>query len=187
MMLFLILLPFAVFTSLMLVASSPISLFAAAAVASTIVLYDVISGRSLKILPVGSSVVFAAIGLYTTLVDPHVSPMAIRIAVDSGILAITLGSLIIGLPFTIQYAREVVDAETAALPGFLRVNNILTLAWAGAAILMLLSNLLITYWPSLSLWFGIGIAFAARNSAAYFTHWYPQHHRAKMKRAATPI
>ncbi len=186
MVLFLILFPFAVFTSLMLVASSPISLFVSAAVACAIVVYDLISGRSLKMLPAGSAVVFAAIGLYATLIDPHVSPMAIRIAVDGGVLAITVGSLVVGLPFTIQYAREVVDAETAALPGFFRVNNILTSAWAGAAILMLLSNLLIIYWPSLSLWFGVGIAFAARNSAAYFTHWYPQHHRAKIKRAATP-
>jgi len=32
------------------------------------------------------------------------------------VLAISLGSLAIRRPFTLQYAREMVDAETAALP-----------------------------------------------------------------------
>jgi hypothetical protein len=30
------------------------------------------------------------------------------------------------------------------------------------------------------LWFGIAIAFAARNSALYFTKWYPDYRRMKL-------
>ncbi len=187
MTLFLILLPFATFTLLMMVTSSPASLFAAATMALAVVMRDLIAGRSLKMLAAGSAVLFLAIAGYVTLIDPHVSPITVRIAVDAGVLAIGLASLIMRAPFTLQYAREIVDAETARSPGFRRVNYILTLAWTGAFVLMLVANVLMIYVPSLPLWVGVGIAFAARNSAAYFTHWYPQHHRARMAREAAAI
>jgi hypothetical protein len=33
--------------------------------------------------------------------------------------------------------------------------------------------------PSLPFWVGLGIGIAARNSAVYFTKWYPAYRRAK--------
>jgi hypothetical protein len=33
--------------------------------------------------------------------------------------------------------------------------------------------------PNLPLWSGLLIAFAARNSAVYFTKWYPHYRKAK--------
>ena len=48
---------------------------------------------------------------------------------------------------------------------------------------MVLANVLLIYLPGLPLWAGIAIAFAARNTAVYFTKWYPGYHRAKF---ATP-
>ena len=41
-----------------------------------------------------------------------------QLAVDAGVLVIALLSIVIRYPFTLQYAREAVDAETAKLPGF---------------------------------------------------------------------
>jgi hypothetical protein len=41
------------------------------------------------------------------------------------------------------------------------------------------NNAMIIYVPGLPLWSGIAIAFAARNTAVYFTKWYPQYRRAK--------
>ncbi len=105
--------------------------------------------------------------------------MAVRLAVDVGLLSIVLLSLAIRLPFTLQYAREMVDAETLKLPGFMKANYILTWAWAGAFVLMLVADMLIIYMPSLPLWIGFAVAFAARNSAVAFTKWYPQYRRAK--------
>jgi hypothetical protein len=35
------------------------------------------------------------------------------------------------------------------------------------------------YVPGLPLWSGLAIAFAARNTAIYFTKWYPEYRRAK--------
>jgi len=86
-----------------------------------------------------------------------------------------LASIAIRFPFTLQYAREAVDAETLKLPGFMRANYIITWAWTGAFVLMLIANLLMIYLPSLPFWVGLGIGVAARNSAVYFTQMYPSY------------
>jgi len=179
MMIFLILVPFATFTALMLLTSTTVSLFAGAAVAAATIAYDVTRGGSVKMLAAGALLLFSALGCYIAFVDSSWSNPAVRLAVDSGVLAIALVSIAIRFPFTLQYAREVVDAETMQLPGFMRANYIITWAWTTAFLLMLVANILMIYQPSLPLWVGLAIAFAARNSAAYFTKWYPKHRRAK--------
>lgn len=176
---FLIIAPFGAFAMLMMVTSVAISLFVAAALSLGIVAWDVIRGGSLKMLAAGSVLIFSALGCYITLVDGNWSPVAVRLAVDGGVLAIALLSLVIRLPFTLQYAREHVDAETLKLPGFMKANYIITWAWTGAFVLMLVADMLIIYMPSLPLWIGFAVAFAARNSAVAFTKWYPQYRRAK--------
>jgi hypothetical protein len=183
---FLIIAPFGAFAMLMMVASAAVSLFAAAALALGIMVWDVIRGGSLKMLAAGSVLIFTALGCYITLIDGNWSPVAVRLAVDGGVLAIALLSLAIRLPFTLQYARESVDAETTKLPGFLKANYIITWAWTGAFVLMLVADMLMIYMPSLPLWIGFAIAFAARNSAVAFTKWYPQYRRAKYG-AAKPV
>jgi hypothetical protein len=179
MTIFLILAPYGAFAALMLVTSAAISLFASAAICLAVVAYDMLGGRSIKMLGAGSAILFAAIGGYITLVDSSLSTPAVKLAVDVGVFAISLVSLAIRRPFTLQYARELVDTETTALPGFLRVNYIITVAWTAAFLLMMIANVLMMYVPGLPLWSGLAIAFAARNSAAYFTQWYPQYRRAK--------
>ena len=98
---------------------------------------------------------------------------------QSWIFAISAGSLLFRYPFTLQYALEAVPAETAAMPGFLRANYIITLAWCAAGLLMTLSNVAMLVVPGLPIWLSLAIAFAARNSAVYFTKWYPEYRRIK--------
>jgi hypothetical protein len=179
MTIFLILAPFGSFTLLMLVTSTAISLFAAAAICLAIIVYDIVRGRSVKMLGAGSVLLFGALGGYVILVDPEMSSSAVKLAIDAGVLAIALASIALRFPFTLQYALEAVDAETAGLPGFMRANYIITWAWTGAFAAMMAANLLMLIEPSLPLWSGIAIVFAARNSAAYFTKWYPQYRKAK--------
>ena len=179
MTIFLILAPFGSFALLMLVTSAEIALFTSAAICFAVVGIDVARGRSIKMLGAGSVVVFSAIGAYVALVDPNLSHSAVKIATDIGVLAISLASLIVRKPFVLQYALEEVDAETAKLPGFMEATYIITWAWAGACVLMIIGNALTIYVPGLPLWSGLVIAFAARNSAAYFTKWYPQYCKAK--------
>ena len=179
MTIFLILAPFGAFALLMLVTSAEIALFASAAICLAVIGIDVARGRSIKMLGAGSVVVFSGIGAYVALIDPNLSHSAVKLAVDFGVLAISLASLIIRKPFVLQYAVEEVDAATARLPGFLKATYIITWAWTGAFVLMIIGNVLTIYVPGLPLWSGLVIAFAARNSAAYFTTWYPQYRKAK--------
>jgi hypothetical protein len=186
MMIFLILLPFGVFSVLMLLGSADMALFAGAATGLAVIAYDRFRGRQLKMLGAGSVALFVGLGLYLRLVDAGLSASAIRLTVDAGVLAIALVSLAIRHPFTLQYAREVVDAETAVLPGFIKANYVITWAWTACTVLMMAGNVLMIYLPSLPLWAGIAIAFAARGTAVHFTKWYPDYHKAKFTTLASP-
>jgi len=187
MTIFLILAPFGAFALLMLVTSAEIALFASAAICLAVIGIDVARGRSVKMLGAGSVVVFSGIGAYVAWVDPTLSQSAVKIAVDAGVLAISLASLILRRPFVLQYALEHVDAATAKLPDFLKATYIITWAWTGACVLMIIGNALTIYVPGLPLWSGLVIAFAARNSAAYFTTWYPQYRKAKYSTPANAL
>ncbi|MBR0993451.1 hypothetical protein JQ580_22270 [Bradyrhizobium japonicum] len=179
MAIFLILSPYGAFSLLMLVTSAASSVFAASAICLATVATDVLRGRSVKILAAGSAIVFAAIGLYLALIDPQLGTLGVKLAVDIGIFVLSLGSLLVRRPFTLQYALEAVPAETAAMPGFLTANYVITGAWTVAALLMAAGNLVLLYVPGLPLWSSLAVAFAARNSAIYFTKWYPEYRQIK--------
>jgi len=56
-----------------------------------------------------------------------------------GILAaVSIGSIAAGIPFTLQYAREMVDRALWDKPGFIRVNYFMTSVWAGIFVVNLL-------------------------------------------------
>ncbi len=186
MAIFLILAPFGAFAALTLMTSVSASLFAGAGVALATVIHDLIRGSSIKILAGGSAILFGALGCYVTFIDSSWSTSTARLAVDSGVLVISLLSIAFRFPFTLQYAREVVDAETSKLPGFMNANYIITWVWTAAFMLMVIANVLMIYIPGLPLWAGIAIALAARNCAALFTKWYPRHRRAMAAKQALP-
>ena len=181
MTIFLILAPYGVFALLMFVSSPAASVFAAAAICLAVIAFDVARGRQVKILGAGSVVVFVTVGGYLTLVDASLSLSAVKFAVDGGIFLVALASIAIRQPFTLQYAREAVDAEISRLPGFVRANYVITWAWTGAMLLMMIGNIALIYMPGLPLWSSLLVAFAARNSAVYFTKWYPEYTKAKYR------
>jgi hypothetical protein len=163
----------------MVVTSALASVIAASAICLATIAIDVWYGRSVKMLAAGSAILFAAIGLYIALLDPAFGTLGVKVCVDTGIFVISLGSMLVRRPFTMQYAVEAVPAEIAAMPGFLRANYIITSAWTAAALLMLAANVVLLYVPGLPIWSSIAIAFAARNSAIYFTKWYPEYRKIK--------
>jgi hypothetical protein len=187
MAIFLILAPYGAYTFLMLVTSATSSVFAASAICLATVAIDVARGRSAKILAVGSAILFAAIGLTIVLIDPKLGTLAVKLSVDIGIFVISLGSMLVRRPFTLQYAVEAVPAETAAMPGFLTANYIITGAWTAAALLMMAANIVLIYFPGLPVWSSLAVAFAARNSAIYFTKWYPEYRQIKYGAPASAL
>jgi hypothetical protein len=179
MTIFLILAPYGIYAFLMLVTSATVSVFTASAICLATIAIDVARGRSVKILAAGSAILFAGIGAYLALLNSALSALAVKASVDVGVFIISLGSMLFRRPFTLQYALEEVPSETAAMPGFLRANYIITGAWTAAALLMLASNIVLLYVPALPIWSSLAVAFAARNSAIYFTKWYPEYRRIK--------
>ena len=179
MTIFLILAPYGVYTFLMFATSATISVFAASAICLATIAIDVARGRSVKILAAGSAILFAGIGLTLALLDPKLGTLGVKLSVDIGIFVISLGSMLVRRPFTLQYAIESVPAETAAMPGFLTANYIITGAWTAALLLMMAANIVLLYFPGLPVWLGLAVAFAARNSAIYFTKWYPEYRQIK--------
>ena len=180
MTIFLILAPYGTFALLMMVTSAAVSLFATAAIClATIAVECIVRGRSVKILPAGAVVTFATVGSYVLLADPGMSASVVKFSVDTGMLLVILASIAIRRPFTLQYATEEVDAETAKLPGFIRANYIISWVWAASMVAMMIGNVALIYVPGLPIWSSLLVAFAARNSAIYFTKWYPEHRKAK--------
>jgi len=186
MTIFLILAPYGAFASLMLVASATESLVAAIFVSLGTIALDAVRGRSLKILPSGTAVLFAGVAGYLHLIDPSLSDKAVKLAIDVGVFTISFGSMLLRYPFTTQYAREALPAEMAAMPGFMRANYIITGVWTASTLLMMLTNAAILYIPSLPIWIGLAVAFAARNSAVYFTKWYRRAQFARLPVDALP-
>lgn len=177
MTIFLSLAPFGVFSLLLLLTTAAASASAAAAVAVLAIGYDIVRGNTIKIFAVGTVLMFGAMAVYFSATGNEWSDLGVRIAVDLGVIVIALFSLAVRVPFTLQYARESVDAETQALPAFVTANYVMTWVWTGAAALMLVANLTMIYLPSAPLWLGLAIVFGLRNAALWFTNWYPDHLR----------
>src|ERR1700756_5239504 len=101
----LIMLPYLAYAALMLF-SPMLSILAGAALCLTAVIVDIARGRSVKLLSAGSAIVFAGLACYRSIVDPGMSAAAMHLAVNAGVFAIALGSILARFPFTLQYALE---------------------------------------------------------------------------------
>jgi hypothetical protein len=166
---FIIFLPSLTLATLSWLVPASASLFAAAAVAGLLVLRD--AGRSLKLLNLTMLVLFGGLG-GALLLSPALSAIGVRIAIDAGLLIAALVALALRFPFTLQYAREEAAPDAAAMPDFIRINYVLSLAWIGAFALMLVADIVALRWPVLPLWTALAVAFIARNAAVGFTRWY---------------
>ena len=86
-------------------------------------------GGTVKILELGSLILFGALTVYTLALHPLWSIAGVKLAVHGG-LAIAWISLAIRHPFTLQYAKETVPEQFWREPLFIRVNDRITGVWA---------------------------------------------------------
>jgi hypothetical protein len=106
----------------------------------------------MKVLEVGSLLLFGLLLLYTLIAAPHWSVATVRLAVDGGLFTILLVSLAIGAPFTLQYARERVPKEYWASPLFLATNPRITGVWGAAFAVMTVADAAAEYIEAIPLW-----------------------------------
>ncbi len=153
--------PFLAFALLSHTVGSLPGLLAAALVSLLLILWEVLRGHTPKLLELGTLLLFGGLSIYTLVAEPAWSIMGVRLVVDSGLLLIVLGSLLIGKPFTIQYARENVPQDLWSTPAFLATNRIITGVWAGVFVLLIVADLLLLYAPQVPHRVGILLSIAA--------------------------
>ncbi|MFO1106962.1 MAG: hypothetical protein U1E34_12755 [Amaricoccus sp.] len=125
-----------------------------------------------KALDVGTVGLFAGLAVHTLLTGAGPATPGVRLFVDAGLFLIVLGSLLVGRPFTEQYAREQVPRDYWDRPGFRSANYVVTLVWTGAVAVVVLVDLLAVRWLGFSDAWGDGLTFAALLAAARFTAIY---------------
>jgi hypothetical protein len=86
-------------------------LTAAAVVAAILVARDLLSHKTIKVLDIGTLILFGGLAIYSRMANPDWSVIAVRLRVDLGLFLIVLVSLALRKPFTLQYAREQVSQE----------------------------------------------------------------------------
>ncbi|MGI4816026.1 MAG: hypothetical protein ACRYG5_20085 [Janthinobacterium lividum] len=170
--------PFLAFAIIERLVGVQAGLLAGALVSAGLLIRDVlINKRGIKILEIGTLILFVGLALYAMLRGAQWSMAAVRLRVDAGLLLIVLISLAIGKPFTLQYAREQVSRELWDSPAFMHVNIVITAAWALAFVVMVAADVLLTYAPTVPRSVGIITTVAALVAAVKFTGWYPSHRR----------
>lgn len=145
---------------------------------------DRLRGRSIKLLGWIDVLFFAGLFvLHFVLDDDGQVWLEMWIGEISNItlFVIATASLLLRVPFTIQYARDEVDPEYWHAPLFLRINYMITGVWALAFFVAAVAG---WYGDAVlednnNIWTGWVIQLAAMMTAVRFTAWYPGHARAK--------
>jgi hypothetical protein len=165
--------PFIVFFVLMRLVHPLAGLGAAFAVSVLMGFVQWRRGESIKVLEVGSLVLFGVLTLYTLIVAPEWTVATVRLAVDGGLFLIAAVSLLIRQPFTLQYARESVPQELWTSPIFFTTNVRITAVWTAAFAVMTAADAAAQYVEAIPVWVDIAATIAAFVGAFWFTRWYP--------------
>lgn len=125
--------PFLSFAVLERLLGTSSALAVAAAIAALLIVRgSLLHHSSLKLLEVGSMVLFGALAIASRLPAFNLSIVQVRLWVDGGLLAIVVASILVGHPFTLQYARELVPPAISNSPQFRAFNAKLSAVWAVA-------------------------------------------------------
>jgi hypothetical protein len=176
--------PFIVFALLTSI-STDLALWAALAAAFAIGIRDFAHTRLLRVLDVGSMILFGMLALYTGFIQPSLTIQAVRLIVDGGLFSIALVSLLVGNPFTLDYAREQVAKEVWQAPPFLRTNYIVAGVWTLAFAAMTAADAAATFNAHFSPNLDGAAGFAALTLAVIFTARYPAQMRTRVTRSAS--
>ncbi len=166
--------PFIAFAILDRLVGATVGLAAGALVAAGLLVRDAVSrDRKMKVLEIGTFILFGGLAAYSVLGQVTWTIIGVRLCVDAGLLIIVLISLVLRRPFTLQYAREKVSQELWSSPEFLRTNDVITAVWAAAFALMVAADVVMLYVPAVPIRVGVWVTILAIFGAYRFTEWYP--------------
>jgi hypothetical protein len=120
----------------------------------------------------------AVFGLHSTWFRSYLT------AIANGMLAAgAWGSLLVGRPFTLAYARESTDPAMWDHPLFIRVNQVITAVWA-AALTINAGVAWVQVQQLLPGWATNALQIATLLAATLFSSWYPN--RVRRRAQSTP-
>jgi Na+/H+ antiporter NhaD/arsenite permease-like protein len=170
--------PFILFVAVEHLVGIQAGLIAGAAAAAVLLARDLLKpGRSVKLLEIGTFLLFGGLSLLVPTIGGDWSIAGVRLRVDAGLLLIVLLSMVFGRPFSLQYARESVDRQQWDSPEFVRTNYVISAAWAVAFGVLVLADVVMDFMPGLPTAGSVLATVLALVAAAWFTGWYPQHHQ----------
>lgn len=177
--------PFIAFAILIHLGFTEAALIAGATVSALLILRErLVLQHYMKILEVGTFVLFGGLALYTMATGQDWSIALVRLVVDGGLLIIVLVSLAVGTPFTLQYAKEATPPAIWANAEFLAANQRITLVWAAAFAVLVVCDVIMAFVPEIP----HGVAVAATVGALYVAFRYTSaqsHAGAKATRAGS--
>jgi carotenoid cleavage dioxygenase len=101
---------------------------------------------------------------------------------SNGVLGvIAWGSLSIGKPFTLQYAREQVSKDKWDNPVFIRVNNILTIAWGLIFLFGVVLHIVHIYYTDINHWVYEMLSDGSNIFGIWLCVWFPKWYVAKLQ------
>jgi hypothetical protein len=172
--------PFIAFAVVEHLAGVPAGLAVGTILAIALLVRDLLTpGHRIKLLEIGTTLLFGALAVYAFTDDVRWSIAAVRLRVDAGLMLIVLASIALRQPFTLQYAREAVDREHWESPQFVRVNYVISTVWAVVFGILVLADIVMAYVPALPHSTGVIATVAALYAAVKFTTWYPEQPAAK--------
>ncbi|HEX4079434.1 MAG TPA: hypothetical protein VHX61_11260 [Rhizomicrobium sp.] len=163
--------------------SQDLALWAAFAGAFTVAMRDFAREQLLRILDVGSTLLFGLLALYTGFIKPDLSIEMTRLIVDTGFFALALVSILLRNPLTLQYAREHAPRELWTTKRFMLTNYGLTAFWMLAFGLMAATDAFADVHKTLPRSLDAAAGLVVLLVAVGVTARYPAHLRARTARA----
>jgi len=159
--------------------SADLALWVAFAAAFVVTIRDFVERPTLRLLDGTSLALFGLLALARGFVTPDLSLAAVRALVDAVLfLAITI-SLLRRRPFSLQYASGETGGRVWPLALFLRVNYVISAAWALAFLAMTLADTAVTFWP-VPLDAGVAVSILALAFGITRTLRYPMRRSARL-------
>src|SRR5438067_10177915 len=109
--------------------SQDLALWAGLSAAFVVSIRDFAHEPVLRLLDMGSLMLFGVTALYAGFIHPGITIQLTRFVVDVGFFALALLSIILRNPLTLQYAREQVGNDLWKSRPFLLTNYGLTALW----------------------------------------------------------
>jgi len=102
----------------------------------------------------------------------------------AALAAVTFGSILAKIPFTLQYAREMVDRTLQEKPAFIRVNILMTGVWGAIFLINFILDYLAFAYPHSAGGITLPLTYLVLIAGIIFTIWYPGHIRKKYASAS---